>query len=156
MVLTPLPTKPLALASGPGCAGGPGGEAEGAAVGDAEGDGGCSADGLAPASLAVRPSGGGLGSGIECAEWVGSADPSVVTIIQFFFAIVFHIFATKLNKCRYSPDPLSFSPPPTFCFPTEQALFGILNLTNRAEMQFRNHALDQFLTDWTQTFPGEC
>jgi hypothetical protein len=32
----------------------------------------------------------------------------------------------------FSPDTLSFSPPQTFVFSTEQALFGIVNLTNSA------------------------
>ena len=65
-------------------------------------------------------------------------------IIYFFFASVFHIFATNVT---FSPDPshfrqtpLSFSPASTFCFPTEHALFGILNLTNSAEIQYRKHA----------------
>jgi hypothetical protein len=50
-------------------------------------------------------------------------------MIYIFFASVFHIFATNVV---FSPDPLSFSPASTFCFPTELALLGILILTNRA------------------------
>ena len=41
----------------------------------------------------------------------------------------------------FGQTPLSFWPASTFCFPTEPARFGILILTNSAEIQCRNHAL---------------
>ena len=58
-------------------------------------------------------------------------------IIYFFLASVFHILATK---CSFWPDPLSFWPASTFCFPTEPVRFGILILTISAEIQCCNHA----------------
>ncbi len=63
---------------------------------------------------------------------------SEMSIIFFFLASVFHILATKRS---FWPDPLSFCPASTFCFPTEPERFGILILTNSAEIQCRNHAL---------------
>jgi hypothetical protein len=90
----------------------------------------------APCSMCLLGTWGTVPRGLA---WLG-----VPTIIYFFFASVFHIFATNVT---FSPDPshfrqtpLSFSPASTFCFPTEHALFGILNLTNSAEIQYRKHA----------------
>ncbi len=56
----------------------------------------------------------------------------------------------------FSPDPLSFSQASTFCFLTEQALLGILILTNRAEIPPLNHSRDQSRTDRMYNSPVEC
>ena len=56
----------------------------------------------------------------------------------FFWPAFFTFWPPKRS---FWPDPLSFWPASTFCFPTEPARFGILILTNSAEIQCRNHAL---------------
>jgi hypothetical protein len=57
---------------------------------------------------------------------------ALLCIIFFFLASVFHILATN---GVFWPDSLSFWPASTFCFPTEPARYGILILTNSAEIQ---------------------
>ena len=80
-------------------------------------------------------------------------------MIYFFLASVFHILATKRV---YWPDPLSFWPASTFGFPTEPERFGILILTNSAEIQCRNHARtrtgpisDRWFQSRTDGTPGQ-
>jgi hypothetical protein len=62
------------------------------------------------------------------------------------------------HKRRFFARPFFFLPASTFFFSTvaEQALLGILILTNRAEIQPLNHSRDQSRTVRMYNSPGEC